>query len=293
MAHYAADCWDAEIHTTYGWIESVGIADRAAYDLRVHSQKTKEDLYAEEVYDPPRIEDEVVVKVNAGKFGPAYGKNQQIYQDHLKSLSKEDAQKLKAELEKGPATVHVPGNESFVLQPDFVAISFGQKKISVNKFLPGVIEPAFGVGRIMYAILEHSYCVRVKAGAEEGMLQLRPLIAPVKCALLPISSAPDAMAIVQQLEQAFVRVNLATKTDTSGASIGRKYARADEIGVPFGIAIDFESPKDGAVTIRDRDTTQQIRVPVAKAPSIVHELCLAKSTWEAVYAKYPKFGGAE
>lgn len=265
MAHYSSDCWDAEVLTTYGWIECVGHADRSAYDLSVHSAKTKQDLMAQEVYDPPRIVEEVVVKINAGKFGPAFGANQQKYADHLKSLSKPDALKLQVELKEGPTKVTLCSGETFELKSEMVAIEVKEKKVSVHKFLPGVIEPAFGIGRIMYAVLEHSYCVRVKAGEEQGILQLVPLIAPVKCAILPLAASPEMSALVRSLEQGFVKLGMATKVDSSGASIGRKYARADEIGVPFGITIDFESVTNNDCTVRDRDSLKQIRVSVSAA----------------------------
>jgi len=299
MAHYSSDCWDAEVLTTYGWIECVGHADRSAYDLSVHSAKTKQDLMAQEVYDPPRMMEEVVVKINAGKFGPAFGANQQKYADHLRSLSKTDALKLQAklklqaELKEGPAKVTLCSGESFELKAELLTIEVKEKKVSVHKYLPGVIEPAFGIGRIMYAVLEHSYCVRVKAGEEQGILQLAPLIAPVKCAILPLASSPESSALVRSLEQGFVRLGMATKVDNSGASIGRKYARADEIGVPFGITIDFESVTNNDCTVRDRDSLKQIRVAVMEAPLIIHALCTGKSTWEDTYAKYPHFDGPQ
>jgi glycyl-tRNA synthetase len=289
MAHYSSDCWDAEVFTTYGWIECVGHADRSAYDLSVHSARTKQDLMAQEVYDPPRIEEEVAVKINSGKFGPAFGTNQQRYAEHLRSLNKADALKLQADLKKGPTKVSLCTGEAFELKPDMVTIEIKEKKVSVYKYLPGVIEPAFGIGRIMYAILEHSYCVRVKAGEEQGILQLPPLIAPVKCAILPLASSPESAALVRSLEQGFVKLGMSTKVDNSGASIGRKYARADEIGVPFGITIDFESVANNDCTVRDRDSLNQIRVNVAEAPTIIHALCTGKSTWQATYAKYPQF----
>lgn len=72
MAHYASDCWDAEIHCTYGWIECVGHADRSAYDLKVHSEKSKTDLTAQTAYDPPRMEEVVDLTLNNGLIGKAF-----------------------------------------------------------------------------------------------------------------------------------------------------------------------------------------------------------------------------
>lgn len=161
----------------------------------------------------------------------------------------------------------------------------------MRKYLPGVIEPSFGIGRIMYAILEHSYAVREKNGDKQGMLLLSPLIAPVKCSLLPLGGTPEFFEITGALEKMFVNLNLTTKVDPSGASIGRKYARSDEIGIPFGITVDFESLTKRDVTIRDRDSTTQIRVAMKHAPGIVASLCNGRSTWDQMYAKYTHFGG--
>jgi len=99
------------------------------------------------------------------------------------------------------------------------------------------------------------------------------------------------MAICHSLEQACIKLSLSLKIDSSSVSPGRKYARADEIGVPFAITIDFLSLTDGKVTIRDRDSLKQIRMPIPQAPGVVHEMCTGKSSWESAYSKYPKFSG--
>jgi glycyl-tRNA synthetase len=291
MAHYATDCWDGEIFTTYGWIECVGHADRSAYDLSVHSARTKVDLSAQLIYDTPILVEKAVVKPNNGILGKVFKKTAKALTNYLKDLEKPDALALKAELEAGQATVTVDGT-TFELTPEMVEITLQEEKISVEKYLPGVIEPSFGIGRIMYAILEHSYTVREKNGEKQGMLQLTPLIAPVKCALLPIGGTPEFFEITGQLEEQFVLLGLASKVDPSGASIGRKYARADEIGVPFAITVDFASLTNKDVTIRDRDTTEQIRVPISEAAGIIQDLCSGRSSWSLARAKYVHFEAA-
>ena len=75
MAHYAADCWDAELHGSYGWVEAVGHADRAAYDLRVHSDKSKKELVAQETLDAPRMEEVAVIKPQYPLLGKQFGKH--------------------------------------------------------------------------------------------------------------------------------------------------------------------------------------------------------------------------
>lgn len=292
MAHYASDCWDAEIHTTYGWVECVGHADRAAYDLRVHSNKSKTDLSAQQVFDKPKTIEVATVKPNKGKIGKVFRGAAKVLLAHLEGLERTDALALKEQLASGPVNIKLCTGEEFEVAPDMVNIQLETKKVSVEKFLPGVIEPAFGIGRVIYAILEHSYAVREKNGEKQGILKLNPIIAPVKVAMLPIGGTPEFYEITEHLEQQFISLSLSSKVDTSGASIGRKYARADEIGVPFGVTIDFDSIKDPEknVTIRDRDTTTQIRVPLKLVPKIIHDLIIGRMAWKDAYNKFPKFG---
>eukprot|EP00462_Mataza_sp_D1_P018149 CAMPEP_0175140966 /NCGR_PEP_ID=MMETSP0087-20121206/11817_1 /TAXON_ID=136419 /ORGANISM="Unknown Unknown, Strain D1" /LENGTH=941 /DNA_ID=CAMNT_0016424277 /DNA_START=28 /DNA_END=2853 /DNA_ORIENTATION=+ len=287
MAHYAKDCWDAEILMTYGWVECVGHADRAAYDLQVHSAKSKVDLIAQESYDQPRLVKVAVMKLNAAKIGKTYGKGAKVLSQHLKEMPKHESLELKAKLEKGPVTISLCTKETFEVTSEMVTITEETKKINVIKYTPSVVEPSFGVGRIMYGILEHSYTTRTKNGETQGFLSLSPSIAPVKATILPLGSGQEFDELVSSVEQGFVNLGLSTKTDTSGASIGRKYARSDEIGVPFAITLDFDTPKDNTVTVRDRDSTQQIRLPIKDALEVISSLCTLSTTWAKVYSQWP------
>jgi len=290
MAHYAKDCWDAEILMSYGWIECVGHADRAAYDLQVHSAKSKVDMTAQKHYETPKLVEVASMKLNNGLIGQSFRKDAKQLIAYLTELPKEDSLKLQATLEQGATTVTV-GGKDFTIEPNMVQIKLETKKISVLKYTPSVIEPSFGVGRIMYGILEHSYAVREKNGEKSGYLALSPAIAPVKVALLPFGSTPEFMEMVSQLEAGFVSKGMSSKRDTSGASIGRKYARADEIGIPFAVSLDFDTAKDQAqsVTIRDRDCMTQIRIPLKTAVDVIWQLCTSRLTWAEAYEKYPQF----
>lgn len=90
-----------------------------------------------------------------------------------------------------------------------------------------------------------------------------PLIAPVKCSVLPLSSKPELLQKVTQVTQELRKRELSFRVDDSSGSIGRRYARTDEIAIPFGITIDFETLKSETVTLRERDTTLQVRLPVS------------------------------
>ncbi|MCK9356140.1 MAG: glycine--tRNA ligase [Dehalococcoidia bacterium] len=129
-----------------------------------------------------------------------------------------------------------------------------------ERYLPYVIEPSAGADRSALAFLADSYTEEDVEGATRTVLKLHPALAPVKVAVLPLSKnerlAPFAKEVHAKLRQCF-----ATDYDDT-QSIGRRYRRQDEIGTPFCVTIDFESLDDNQVTIRDRDSLAQIRLPV-------------------------------
>jgi glycyl-tRNA synthetase len=161
MAHYAADCWDAELLTSYGWIECVGCADRSAYDLTVHSKKTGGPLIVREPrLEPLRIE-EWQVDINKAKFGPTFRKDAKLVEAALQALGQTQREELSEVLkEHGNITIQVPGilpDDKIVVSKELV--SFEKRTIVQNTrdYTPNVIEPSFGIGRILYSLLEHVY----------------------------------------------------------------------------------------------------------------------------------------
>ena len=168
MAHYAADCWDAEILTSYGWIECVGCADRSAYDLTVHSKKTGAPLCVREARSEPLHFDEWQVDLDMKKFGPKFKKDRKTVEAAVDALTQETREKLSLDLAKtGKIEVDVPGvgDGKVEIDKDLVKI---EKRIRVEhtrEYTPNVIEPAFGIGRILYSLLEHVYWSR--EGSEE------------------------------------------------------------------------------------------------------------------------------
>ena len=136
-----------------------------------------------------------------------------------------------------------------------------------EKYIPHVVEPSLGVDRTVLAVLTAAYCedeVPNDKGVPEKrtLLKFHPAIAPFKAAVFPLlKNKPELVETARRLhKQLQGRWNVAW--DVSGA-IGRRYRRQDEIGTPYCITIDFETvEKDQAVTIRDRDTTEQVRIPL-------------------------------
>ncbi|HPU67316.1 MAG TPA: glycine--tRNA ligase [Clostridiales bacterium] len=139
-----------------------------------------------------------------------------------------------------------------------------------EKYLPYVVEPSLGVDRVVLAFLCEAYDEEV-VDAEKGdvrvVLRLHPALAPVKAAVLPLSKklGEQAEKIYNELSKSFN-----VEYDDAG-SIGKRYRRQDEIGTPFCITYDFDSENDGCVTVRDRDSMEQVRIPIASLKDYIAE----------------------
>ncbi len=137
-----------------------------------------------------------------------------------------------------------------------------------NKIVPKVIEPTFGMERVFLAILTKAYFFDEKR--QNIVLKILPKLAPVKAAVFPIIKRPEYEKIAEDIVKDLRKYwNIAY--DISG-SIGRRYSRNDEIGTPMCITIDDETPKDKSVTIRDRDSTKQVRVKISELREIVEKV---------------------
>jgi glycyl-tRNA synthetase len=136
-------------------------------------------------------------------------------------------------------------------------------------YVPHVIEPAAGVDRAALAFIVDAYDTEEVAGRKRTLLRLHPRLAPVKAAVLPLISREGMPERAREIYES-VRPRVAAEYD-EGGSIGRRYRRQDEIGTPWGITVDGQTMKDGTVTLRDRDTLEQIRVPAEGLGSLLAE----------------------
>lgn len=281
MAHYAADCWDAELQTSYGWIECVGCADRSAYDLTVHSDKTNEKLVVRQKLDTPLTVTKYELDVEKKKFGPKFRKNASLVEKWLTSQDQESLIKLQKELEtNGKIVFRIEGiEEEIELDNTFIKIEERSRTEHVREYTPNVIEPSFGIGRIIYAVFEHRFWTRAES-ADRGVLSFPPIVAPTKVLLVPLSNNEELQPITKEISKILRKEQIPFKVDDSGASIGKRYARNDELGTPFGITIDFESVKDGSVTLRERDSTKQVRGSVKDIIKAIKEITYEELTWE-------------
>ena len=140
---------------------------------------------------------------------------------------------------------------------------------SKSRLRPWVVEPAAGVDRAMLAFLLDAYDEDVVEGEERIVLRLDPRLAPIKVAVFPLlrkAGQPEKANNVREMLQRYFSVAY----DQAG-SIGRRYRRIDEIGTPFGVTIDHQTMQDDTVTLRDRDSTEQVRIPIAGLVSALIE----------------------
>jgi glycyl-tRNA synthetase len=134
-----------------------------------------------------------------------------------------------------------------------------------ERYTPWVIEPAVSIERILVAMLVDAYDEEVVAERERTVLRLHPAIAPVKAAILPlIGKNSEMVARAKALQGELRRRHIAEYDD--GGAIGRRYRRQDEIGTPFAFTIDEQTLEDDTVTVRDRDSLAQERLPLAGVP---------------------------
>jgi glycyl-tRNA synthetase len=267
-AHYAEDCWDAEIRSErFGWVETVGIADRTDYDLKAHAEESGDAFTVFIQFAEPKKERRKIISANMGVLGPQYRGKAKAIADALGSV------------QPGPdgATVTVDGEEYFVPSHLF-EITEQDVEVRGVDVRPHVIEPSYGIDRMIYAVLEHSYDEEDVEGEVRKVLHFPSRIAPVQVAVLPLMARDGLDDIARNLTRTLHSHEILAEYDDSGA-IGRRYRRQDEVGTPLAITVDYETKEDQTVTLRDRDSMKQVRVKTGDLPSLITGLIKGTCTF--------------
>ena len=268
MAHYACDCWDAEVETSYGWIEVVGHADRTCYDLDCHSKSTNKEHVGTRLLKEPIVHNKVRIETNKPKLSKQYKDKMKRICDTIDKMTEDDKEKYLEEFNKNKK-VNLTLNkitekdEDIVLEISEDLLSFKRytETQSVEKFVPGVIEPAFGIGRIVYCVFEHCFKVR-KEDNKRTYFDFPPVVAPYKVSILPLINSKEMYDYIETLRKSFVNQGISYKIDDIAEGIGKRYARTDEVGIPFACTIDEKTIKDGSVTLRNISNMKQVRIHV-------------------------------
>ena len=259
-AHYASQSFDQEVYVDrWGWIEVSGHAHRTDFDLSSHMKASGVDLRVYKEYATPVEEERLVVKPVMAKLGPAFKKEAAKAAELIEEAP---ADKVAASLKENG--FYMTG--AYKILPEHVDVSHKKSVVRGKRFIPQVVEPSFGCDRLFYVALEYAYCVK----DDRVVMRFPRTIAPTQVGVYPLVSKDGITEKTREVHQLLVNEGLAAELDETG-SIGRRYARADEAGVPLGITVDYETLKDNTVTVRDRDTWRQVRTRISDLPELLHK----------------------
>jgi len=276
-AHYSMQTYDHEVLLDrWGWIELAGHAYRTDFDLKAHMEGSGVDMRVFKPHEQPtrrKVKRLVPQQQILGKrFGP---KTNEV----AKLIAGYDAQ----------------GFEDAMTSKGFVEISgyrLGSEDVKIveetieetgRRFIPHVVEPSFGSDRLLYATLEYAY-TREK---DRVVVRIPRDLAPIQTVILPLMAKDGLREKALLLHRLLLDEEFDVEYDEAG-SIGRRYARADEAGVPIAITVDYDTLKDDTVTLRDRDTWRQVRAPVAQLSGLLRAYIGGKVQFDQLGRPVPK-----
>lgn len=259
-AHYSLQSFDQQFYDErWGWTEVSGHAYRTDYDLKQHMEFSGQDLRIYKEYEKPVEKEQWVIKPVMAKLGPAFKKDAAIVAE---TLFKADPKKVEAAVKKDGH--YMLGK--FKILPEHIEME-RQKVVERGKrFIPHVVEPSVGSDRLVYVALEYAYHVK----DDRALLSFSRDIAPIQACVCPLVSKDGLPEKALELHKMLLAEGFLVDYDETG-SIGRRYARADEIGTPLGITVDYDTLKDNTVTIRDRDSWKQVRSPIDILPELLRK----------------------
>ncbi len=248
-AHYSKQTFDQLVSISrWGWVEISGHAYRTDYDLSRHMQFSGEDMTVYRELKKPKEVTKKSVVIDQELLKEYFGSDTPRVLQALRRLSVEEVEKI---LSEGEVIV-----DGFKVPARVFRIEEVKEVVRGRRFIPHVVEPSFGAERLLLVVLDKAYY-------EEGgrvVLKLPPKLAPYKLAVFPLIPKEESLrTLARRIYHDAVKAGLTVIYDEDG-SIGRRYARVDEIGVPFAVTVDYQSLEDNTVTVRFRDSREQIRI---------------------------------
>jgi len=260
-AHYAADCWDAEVFSQrFGWVETVGIADRTNYDLNAHAKQSGTPMTVFIQYDAPKKIKRRRIIPNMSVLGKQYRQKAKAV---FAALEHATPTAEGADVEVDGEKIHIPA-DLFEVRDEII-------DVRGEEIVPHVIEPSYGIDRMCYAVLEQAYDEDTVDGEKRTVLRLLPKVAPVQVAVFPLMTRDGLDTIAEEIAHTLQKKGVLAEYDDSGA-IGRRYRRQDEIGTPFAITVDYDTKETHTVTVRDRDSMEQVRIKIENLPETISAL---------------------
>jgi glycyl-tRNA synthetase len=201
MAHYASDCWDAEVETSYGWIEVAGHADRTCYDLSAHAKVSGVELIASKPLPQPIKKQLVRIAMNKGSLYKTFKDKSKALVEYFDGLNEQQKEALLEEFTNNGDHVNVTIN-SEVIKVTKNEATFERYEViqTEEKYIPGVIEPSFGIGRITYCVMEHCFSVREK-DERRTFFTFPPVVAPYKVSVLPLIHTEEMLKFVEPISK--------------------------------------------------------------------------------------------
>lgn len=250
MAHYASECWDLECFVDGNWLECVGCANRQNYDLKAHSSRKCLAMKRNKIIP--------IMK----EFGWQEKIKSSTIINHLNTLTQNDISLIQNELLKNKSILLNVNGEEFTLNKNMV--EFEQV---CEEFYPHVIEPSFGIDRLMYAIFNQNFWAR-ENDEKRIVLSLPIILSPYDVAILQLCNKEDLLNIVNNIKNLLKKNKILCYVDPSGVAIGKRYARTDKLGIKYAVTVDFDSLNDNCITIRERDSMKQNRISIDELVNI-------------------------
>ncbi|MFB6070561.1 MAG: glycine--tRNA ligase [Halanaeroarchaeum sp.] len=285
LAHYSTDCWDAEGEVSPPgedpeWIELAGFSYRSDYDLSKHAEHSGERFTVFKEYDEPRTVERATVDPDMSTLGPEYGERAADVAAALEALVERDRTAFEGET----VEVEVDG-ETVEVATETAGFAVEEVTESGRHVTPQVVEPSFGVDRAVYTVLVHALEEDEVDDEERTVLRLPPEVAPTAVGVFPLMDKDGLGERARSLAESLRERGLSVTYDDSGG-IGRRYRRQDEIGTPFGVTVDYETLEDDTVTLRDRDTTAQVRVPTDDLAGVLADLVAGERSFAGLRETY-------
>ncbi len=265
-AHYASQTFDQMVWTErWGWIEVSGHAYRGDYDLSRHMKYSGQDLTVFKPYEKPIKRRILRIRANKAAIGSEFRSDTPSILAELSRLKPEEVR----EALNTRGYVEVAGHK---LTSKHLSLIEEEVTETGKRYIPHVVEPSFGAERLLYVVLEYAYTVK----KSRVVLRLPRRLAPIQVVVLPlVANHEEIVNKALQVKKMLDERGFTLYYDESG-SIGARYARADEIGVPYAVTVDHQTLEDNTVTVRDRDTWEQERISISVLPDYLEKMLSGK-----------------
>jgi glycyl-tRNA synthetase len=270
-AHYSAQTFDHQIWLDrWGWVELGGHAYRTDFDLSAHIKSSGVDLSVFKPYEKPVERQTTVAVPLESVLGPILRERTRTVVDAL--VSKEPDELKEAFSAQGYFEI-----QGFKVLPSHVHFEDRTVRETGRRIVPHVVEPSYGAERSVYSTLEYAY-TRVK---DRVVLELPVGLAPLQIMVFPLMAKDGLPEIASEIHSLLSGQGFDVDYDDAG-TIGRRYARADEIGVPLTITVDYQTKTDETVTVRDRNTWKQVRNNWRALPGLAHNYLRSNSSFDSL-----------